>query len=381
LRILLIDQYGDLGGGQRCLIEAAEGFAARGWEVFAAVPPGPLTAALAGSTKTVHRLACGPFRPTRKSFADGLLFAAQLPSQIATLRRILNEERIDAIYVNGSQVLPAAAMARGGRPVLFHVHWVVTQAAAARLAGWAMKASRASVIATSQFVARSIQPLVDRKRLRVVYNGVSQNHQPPAAQREARHVAIIGRVAPEKGQLEFVKAVRMVRAEFPDLRFTVCGAPLFSRDGYAEQVREQAHDLGIEFPGWIDNIPKWLRGVDLLVVPSQETDNVPRVILEAFAAGVPVVAFPSGGIPELIEHGVTGLLTSERTPESLAETLAGALAAPQRLRQLSANARARWEQRFTLKRFQSDLCDTVEELLRLHHQAAPSLSAGSRAKA
>jgi glycosyltransferase involved in cell wall biosynthesis len=119
----------------------------------------------------------------------------------------------------------------------------------------------------------------------------------------------------------------------------------------------------------------------LLVVPSQESDNIPRVILEAFAAQVPVIAFPSGGIPELVENGVTGLLVGERTPQALARGICSAIEAPELLTAMATEARRRWERQYALQRFQSEVCEIVEEVVRLHHQRTPSLRAGNKAEA
>ena len=58
--------------------------------------------------------------------------------------------------------------------------------------------------------------------------------------------------------------------------------------------------------------------LDLLVVPSTPADSTPRVIIEAFSAGVPVVAFAAGGIPEIVRDGQTGFLASDFTAEALA---------------------------------------------------------------
>jgi glycosyltransferase involved in cell wall biosynthesis len=382
MRLLMVDQYGQIGGGQRCFLEAAEGFRAKGWDVYAAVPPnGPLTREMERHCTRVYSLPCGPFTSTRKSLWDALRLTGQLPRQVAILRRIAREHRIDAIYVNGSQVLPAAALAYGGLPVLFHVHWVVTQRLAVNIAQWAVRRCGAFVIATSEFVARSAGQVVGPDRIRVVYNGVTAGDGAPRGIGVPRHIAIVGRVAPEKGQLEFVRAARLALRDAPWLRFTVCGAPMFSGMTYMQQVRQEAKGLPIEFPGWMDDIPAWLSEVDLLVVPSQESDNIPRVILEAFAAQVPVIAYPSGGIPELIENEVTGLLVRERTPEALARGICSAIEAPELLTSIATEARRRWERQYSLERFQSDVCDIVEEVVRLHHQRTPPLSAGSKAEA
>jgi glycosyltransferase involved in cell wall biosynthesis len=83
--------------------------------------------------------------------------------------------------------------------------------------------------------------------------------------------------------------------------------------------------------------------------------------MEAFSAGTPVVAYASGGIPELVRHGETGLLTAERTGESLAATLQTLLNDPALATRLSAQGRHEWEQRFRLERCQRELGDLIAE--------------------
>jgi glycosyltransferase involved in cell wall biosynthesis len=146
----------------------------------------------------------------------------------------------------------------------------------------------------------------------------------------------------------------------------VCGAPLFSERRYFDDVRAEANGP-VQFESWTEDVPGFLAGIDLLVVPSLN-DNLPRVILEAFAAGVAVLAFDAGAIPELVEHGQTGLLVRERTAEALAQAILAATAKPDTLNDLAARARLRLRERYTLARFQSEICAAVESVLRRHHQ-------------
>ena len=91
----------------------------------------------------------------------------------------------------------------------------------------------------------------------------------------------------------------------------IYGAPLFGESAvarYAAQVRTDAEGLPVEFAGWVDDIYACMAQLDLLLVPSAGHEATTRVILEAFAAGLPVIAFASGGIPEVVDDGVTGLL-------------------------------------------------------------------------
>jgi glycosyltransferase involved in cell wall biosynthesis len=86
------------------------------------------------------------------------------------------------------------------------------------------------------------------------------------------------------------------------------------------------------------------------------------VILEAFAAGVPVVAFPAGGIPELIEDGQSGFLASEFNPVALGRCIETVLkSSPEDMDALVARARARWEEKFTVGAFRKHVCSVVAD--------------------
>ena len=151
----------------------------------------------------------------------------------------------------------------------------------------------------------------------VIYNGVAgPPRQFPADRRAGRGsppIGCIGRIAPEKGQREFLAAAadhpsRAVRTAASSSTEPRC-SPTRPPTRYDAEVRAAAAGLPVEFPGWVDGRlrARW-RSLDLLLVPSAGHEATTRVILEAFAAGVPVIAFRSGGIPEVVEDGVDGLL-------------------------------------------------------------------------
>jgi glycosyltransferase involved in cell wall biosynthesis len=108
----------------------------------------------------------------------------------------------------------------------------------------------------------------------------------------------------------------------------------------------------VEFAGWVDDVAACLARIDLLLVPSAGHEATTRVILEAFAAGVPVIAFPSGGIPEVIVNGVDSFLAT--TPQEMADQ-AVALLTSQAGEAISRNARETWVRRFTLERYRSEM--------------------------
>jgi glycosyltransferase involved in cell wall biosynthesis len=89
-----------------------------------------------------------------------------------------------------------------------------------------------------------------------------------------------------------------------------------------------------------------------------------RVVVEAFSAGVPVVAFPVGGIPEIVNDGQTGFLTGGVSPEALAARICDVMASePEALHGIAANARRAWERSYTVAAYQKQITDQVERLV------------------
>ena len=78
----------------------------------------------------------------------------------------------------------------------------------------------------------------------------------------------------------------------------------------------------VVFPGFVEDVPALLRGREVLVAPTLTEEPLGLVVMEAKAAAIPSIVFPSGGLPEMIEHGVDGFVCSDKSVEALAEALA-----------------------------------------------------------
>jgi glycosyltransferase involved in cell wall biosynthesis len=364
--LLILDQFNQLGGAQRCLLDLLPAFHAVGYMTHVAVPgDGPLADRARSSGAIVHRIPCGAYASVKKRWIDAARFGVDLPRQALRIASLVSKHGIDLIYVNGPRLLPAAAIAARGRPVIFHAHSMVKQEAAARLTRWALRSTHANVIAACRFVLEPLAAVVDAGRSRVIYNGVAPVECVRRRRRDTDpwRVGVIGRIAPEKGQLEFIQAARLVLPQLvPRHRrceFVVCGDPLFSSPQYGRRVRTEAEGLPVEFTGWRDDIRDVLSELDLVVVPSADVDATPRVILEAFSAGVPVVAFRSGGIPEVIEERVTGVLSAPTVMDLASKLLelfsdGGAV-----LDSLSARAQAAFAAHFSLDRYRAEVLEVV----------------------
>lgn len=365
VNILFVDQYGDLGGAQQCLLDLIPAVQNAGWTVTCAAPgDGRLVVKLRDRGVTVRPLPAMSLAGGPKPPLDFIRFAFATPMLARRIAHMVRDARAGLIYVNGPRVLPAAAWAaRQSRlPVLFHAHNYLAQRSAAALAGRSLQFANARVIACCRHAARPLRHYVVPGRLRVIYNGVGPAEAAHVPSTAGPRIGVIGRISPEKGQLEFLHAARRLTSLYPASTFVVCGAPLFENpeaSRYFHQVRRAAEGLPVEFPGWQENIHAVLARLDLLVVPSLREPGAPRVILEAYAARIPVVAFVSGGIPEILHDGETGFLVEPPTPEALAAKLRHLLGAPDQLRTAAANAYASWKDQFTIERYQREVIEVI----------------------
>lgn len=360
--LLILDQFGQLGGAQRCLLDLLPAFIQAGYKTHVAVPQdGPLADGARSCGAAVHTILCGEYASGEKTWLDAVRFGCDLPLQAMRIASLVSTHRIDAIYVNGPRWMPAVALGASGRPVIFHSHSLVTDRAAAQLLRRSLRSLNARVIAACQFVMQPLAPVIRPKRCRVVYNGIAS--VPCVRRRRGNHepwrVGVIGRIAPEKGQLEFVQAARMVLKK-QSCAFVVCGETMFSSPQYFRQVRAEAEGLPIDFMGWREDIGEVLSSLDLVVVPSSAVEATTRVILEAYSAGVPVLAFRSGGIPEIVEDGVTGVLSPPTARDLAANLLELFPCGAARLERISARAQKAFATRFSLERFRSEVLDMVQ---------------------
>jgi glycosyltransferase involved in cell wall biosynthesis len=370
VNILFLDQFSEIGGGQRVLLDVVDGAAMRGWKAHVLVPGnGPLVAQLRGRNVPVDHIPCGPYRSGGKSPADFLRFGLDMRQQVRQIDNLLRQERFDLVYVNGPRLLSAASRAARGRaPVLFHAHSRIQQAYAVRAAGSSIRKVDATVVACSEWAAQLLRPYVAPGKLHVIPNGT-----PDLGFRErlfSRNmnwtIGVVGRISPEKGHMEFLRAVALLKPEFPRVRFELCGAASLSARKYFDGVQALARDLNVELLGWREDIASIFSELDLLVVPSKE-EAMGRVLVEAFAAGVPVVAFAVGGIPEVVTDGETGFLVRGDGPQALAARIRELLNGDAEiLRRVSRNARRAWEDRYTVTAYQERIANLMTQVVSDH---------------
>jgi glycosyltransferase involved in cell wall biosynthesis len=358
MTILFLDQFSDPGGAQQSLLDLIPGVLERGWKAVVGLPgQGVLGKQIRAMGVDVVPVACGPYASGHKTASDFARFirdAAKAAGQIAGYRKEFGAE---LIYVNGPRLVPAAVLGAGPAKLVFHCHSLLSPRYLEWITAIPLKIAKARTIASSHFVAAPLLRQLSSSKVHVIYNGVpgSEVRRPRA---ESARIGIIGRIAREKGQDLFLKAARLLGG----CDFVVCGAPLFSDPSFAVELKTLADGLPVEFTGWQDDSGKVLAGLDLLIVPSAPVDATPRVILEAFAAKVPVVAFANEGFRELIDDGRTGFLVEARTAEALADKIDQVLK-QNCLNEVTEAAHREWQTRFSVGAYRNNIVNFLEQLI------------------
>jgi len=263
-------------------------------------------------------------------------------------------------------LLLALARACGCRTV-FHLHGggfrqFAGQEAGPLLRWWIGHTLRASsaVLALSDSWAEYLRQLAPGARVRVLPNAVALPPLQPQRQEPGR-ILFLGRAEAAKGIEELLAAAARLQRDFPALRLVVAG------DGDLDALRARAGALGLaprlEVLGWIDVAARaeQLARAAVFCLPSY-LEGLPMAMLEAMAAGKPVVVTAVGGIPEVIEDGRNGLLVAPRDAAALAAALGRLLAGPALAAQLGAQARATIDARFSAPVVLEQLSDLYREL-------------------
>lgn len=232
-----------------------------------------------------------------------------------------------------------------------------------------------SLIAISEFVAETLRDGgCDPTRIDVVHNGIDLERWTPERGRdevrgelqldaEVPVVLTACRLFRSKGVTELVSAMRDVIDEVPQAVLLVAGEEMEA--GYLAELHTLVRDLGlidhVRFLGRRDDVPSLMAACDVFALPSQ-WEPFGLVFAEAMAMQRPVVGLDNGGTVEVVEDGVTGLLSPAGDAPALVRNLCALLTDPSRRTTLGQHGRARVEARFTTRRMADETADVYTRL-------------------
>jgi len=206
------------------------------------------------------------------------------------------------------------------------------------------------VVANAEAVAARLRrEQVSADRISVVPNGLELSRfTPRVLPPRLRRIAMVANLRPGKGHDTLIEAAPLILRRFPDARFDLIGAGT-ERAALERLVSDRGLTHAFTFAGHVEELPQRLSDADLFTLPS-ESEAFPNAVLEAMAAGLPVVATAVGGIREVVHDQRTGLLVGPRDPQALAAAISGLLADVPRARALATAGRALVEARYSFER-------------------------------
>lgn len=200
---------------------------------------------------------------------------------------------------------------------------------------------------------RGAAPPAATGKVSVIPNGVAgQGCAPMRAAAAAPRVVVSGRIAPSKFLIEAVAAMRVLWREYPHAELHLLGRAEQRYAAYAQDLLDAiGPDLGarVFLHGAVSDAPERLAGFSVALVLG-ERQGCPNAVLEALAAGLPVIANDSGGTRELVIDGRTGLLLPGCDPREIAAALTRVIGDPAWARRLSEAGRRHVVRRFSMKR-------------------------------
>jgi glycosyltransferase involved in cell wall biosynthesis len=202
-------------------------------------------------------------------------------------------------------------------------------------------------------------------RYRLLRSGIDPSiYRLPATPREETRAAlgffpgqtVVGTLAclkAQKAPLDFVEAAAAAHARDPEMRFFLAGDGEL-RPAVEERIRERGLEGVVRLLGWRRDVPDLLHAMDLFLLTSR-FEGLPRAVLQAMAAGVPVVATDVDGTPEVVRDGVTGDLVPPADPVAAADRLVALARDPGRRARYAERAREVLKESFDVNRMVTEL--------------------------
>lgn len=352
------------GGGQRSLCDLLRALRGTRIRPLAVIPgPGPLSESLDRQGTEWVAL---PLPPVLSLAGCAAL------STLARLQRLVRARGVGLLHSDSPRTaLYAGLCARLlGRRHVFHVR---SSRASSGAADRLLVALSDRVIAVSRAAASRSRAVRLSRRTRVVATGLAPTDVLPRREarlaldlpQEAFVLGVVGRVEADKGRDEALAALAVARRVVPGALLVYLG-PIDPRDPWHHTcaLRAAAHGMAgaVRIAGPRPEAARLLGAFDALLHPSRH-EALPRVIIEALLAGVPVVASAVGGVVEIIDSGINGLLVPPRNADALGRAAAQLALDPAKGRRLAEAGRARARERFAIERMAEEIMAIYEEIL------------------
>lgn len=342
MNILALHVVSDMYGSSKVLLQAVTALKQKGQNVCVVVSEeGPLTIALQNAGIQTKIIRLGILRRRYFNFLGIINRAVVLTRAFFALKKLCKVQQIDLIYTNTAPVVIGGLLAKfTGIKNVWHLHEILEKESFMhRFFGKLINATASKVIVVSNAVYNNWAGVIDARKMVTVYNGYSADNLVPANDAASithlrEHLGItantvlvgmVGRINNIKGQPYFIDIAAAAKAAGLNCHFVMIGDAYTGYEYLYKTLEQQIQNLGLQDMVtnlyYQPNAASLIQDLDIFVLPSIKADSFPVVVLEAMAAGKPVLATAQGGVLEQIDDCVTGFLVPINDAKTAAEKL------------------------------------------------------------
>lgn len=346
MKLLYQANSAQIGGGNRSLLMLMQGMQQLGHDLSVVIPSsGPIqdACAQAGINWIIHPT----YQPSWRS-------PVRLALELMWWRRELRRRQIEVVHANDPiTARPILLAARAGHiPVVVHVRFPQRSG----LIRWVFRGipKPAALIFNSRAMRSTCGPdfarTCPKSKQFVIHNAADLDEfRPSPIPCASKRVGILANLIPIKGHSDFLQMARLLMDRRIDAEYWLIGGEIHHSE-YQAELKRLCRDLGlcecVQFLGHRNDVAELLNALDVVVCASH-VEPFGRCLIEAMACAKPVVATRVGGIPEVVDDGVTGILVPPHSPEQLADSVARLLTDSELSVRMGNAGRMRVEQHFT----------------------------------
>lgn len=342
VKILFLHPSPTLYGADITLLQLVRGLDKTYFECTIALPTaGPLVDAIQKEGGRVFFVDMPLFARKDYSIKGVTYFFVKAIKSYFVLRKIVKDNEIEIVHSNTLAVFSGIMLAIFCKlKHVWHVHEIIAKPPLLRylLPRLAYKTADI-VIANSRQTAVWIEKAVSKenKNIRTIFNGVDASRfhadfEPYSFRRELNIaseevlISTVGRISRLKGQAIFIRAAGIVLKEIKNVSFIIVGDPPKGQEHFLKELEELLEELPrvkekMRIFSYREDINKVYSASDIVVVPSTEPESFGLVAIEAMACGKPVIASAHGGLLDIVDDGVTGLLVKPADKGDLANAI------------------------------------------------------------
>ena len=380
IKIAILDHSPDLGGAEVTLLTFLRNIDRSRFDVTVIVPSeGTFSRSLgaSGIPVSIVHLPMGLIRLKRgKAFQSLLLLLASLFSLqffILNLCLYLKKNRFQLVLTNTikSHLYGSVAARLCSIPLIWRFHDILSPSDFSpfliKCIALFGRLFPKKILAVSKVTRDHLaQNGIDRGKIDVIFNSVDHERLESSGEFKnirgeyrlengVKLVGCIGRIIPQKGQKVLLSAIPGVLQRYPDAVFLIVGDAFLKEEAYKMELVEFIEKSGMEksarLTGFRTDIGNVIQSLDLVIFPSIAPEAFPLSVLEAMWLGKPVIASDIGGVKEIIEDGVTGVLVEPNHPEQISDRIISLFEHQEISDRIGQNAKELVRQKFSLKNY------------------------------